>query len=99
MNVSIPKVIAWSSRASESPVHAEYIFMERQTGVTLSDVWDNLKGKQKVQILDQVVDIERRLASVQFTKFGALYYIENLPEGSDSSSPLYRDSTGGNVWS
>ena len=87
MNTPIPKVYSWSSRASQSPFHPEYIIMERQAGVVLSDVWDSPKGKLKVEILDQVVDTERRLASVKFTRFGGLYYKEDVPETSDCSDP------------
>ncbi len=36
MNVPIPKVYSWSSRASQSPIHPEYTMMERQAGVVLS---------------------------------------------------------------
>lgn len=88
---------AWSSRAAENPLGAEYILMEKQSGVVLTDVWDILKGKQKVQILDQVVDIERRLAATKFSKFGSLYYKDDLPGNSDSTSPLYLDSNGNGV--
>ena len=77
--------------------------MEKQAGVVLSDVWDTLKGIQNVRILDQVVDIERRLAAIRFTKFGSLYYKNDLPgnldSDSDSASPLYIDSAGNEVWS
>lgn len=62
-----------------------------------TDVWDTVKGKQKVQILDQAVDIERRLAATRFCKFGSLYYKDDLPENSDSTSPLYLDSTGNEI--
>ena len=71
--------------------------MEKQSGVVLNDVWDTVKGKQKVQILDQLVDIERRLAATKFSKFGSLYYKGDLPDTSDSTSPLYLDSTGNEV--
>lgn len=85
---------AWSSRASENPLGAEYILMEKQGGVVLTDVWDTIKGKQKARILDQVVDMERRLTTTRFSKFGSLYYKNDLPDNSHSISPLYIDSTG-----
>ncbi|PYH95616.1 phosphotransferase enzyme family protein [Aspergillus ellipticus CBS 707.79] len=88
---------AWSSRASENPLGAEYILMEKQAGVVLTDVWDSIKGKQKVQILDQVVDIERRLAATRFSKFGSLYYKDDLPDYPKSTSLLYLDSAGNEV--
>jgi hypothetical protein len=70
--------------------------MEKQAGVILTNVWDTLKGKQKVQILDQIVDIERCLAATKFSQFGSLYYKGDLPDNSDTS-PLYVDSTGDEV--
>ena len=99
LNLPVPRVYAWSSQASENPLGAEYILMEKQDGVALTDVWDTIKGKQKVRILDQVVDMERRLATTKFSKFGSLYYTNDLPDNSDSTSPLYIDATGKEVWS
>ncbi|KAL2869488.1 phosphotransferase enzyme family protein [Aspergillus lucknowensis] len=97
LGLPVPRVYAWSSRASENHPGAEYIFMEKQAGVPLTNVWDTIKGKQKVQILDQVVDIERRLATTQFTKFGSLYYRHDFADDSDSNAPLYLNSTGNEV--
>lgn len=71
--------------------------MEKQAGVVLTNVWDTIKGKQKAQIVDQIVDIERRLAATKFSKFGSLYYKDDLPDDSDTTSPLYVDSTGKEV--
>ncbi|PYI02398.1 phosphotransferase enzyme family protein [Aspergillus sclerotiicarbonarius CBS 121057] len=99
LNLPVPKVYAWSSRASENPLGAEYILMEKQAGVVLTDVWGTIKGKQKVQLLDQVIDIERRLAATIFSRFGSLYYKDDLPDNSDSTSSLYLDSTGNKVQS
>lgn len=99
MHLPVPRVYAWSSRASENPLGAEYILMEKQVGVALTDLWDIIKGKQKVRILDQVVDVERCLAATKFSKFGSLYYTDDLPDDSDSTSALYVDSTGNEVWS
>ncbi|KAL2796234.1 hypothetical protein BJX66DRAFT_336248 [Aspergillus keveii] len=79
------------------PLGAEYIIMEKQGGIVLTDVWDTLKGKQKVQILDQVVDMETRLAATKFSKFGSLYYKDDLPDIPNTNSPLYVDSTGKEV--
>ncbi|EAW09982.1 phosphotransferase enzyme family protein [Aspergillus clavatus NRRL 1] len=99
LNLPVPRVYAWCSRASENPLGAEYILMEKQAGIVLTNVWDTMKGKQKVQILDQIVDIERRLAATKFSRFGSLYYKGDLPDNSDTTSPLYVDSTGNEVWS
>jgi hypothetical protein len=97
LNLPVPKIYAWNSKASESPVEAEYMLMEKQTGVVLTDVWDTLKGKQKLRILDQVIEMERRLAGTKFSKFGSLYYKDDLPDISNTTSHLYVDSTGKEV--
>lgn len=65
--------------------------------MVLTDVWDTTKGKQKVRTLDQVVDIEKRLTTTRFSKFRSLYYKDDLPENSDSTS-LNIDSTGKEMW-
>lgn len=72
--------------------------MEKQSGVMLSDLWDDMKGLQKAEILKQVVGIEKALASTRFTKFGGLYYKHDLPQ-SDSTTPLYVDGNGNEVHS
>lgn len=71
--------------------------MEKQAGVVLTVVWDAMTGKQKIRILDQIVDIERRLAATRFSKFGSLYYKDDLSDNTDSTSPLYLNSAGDEV--
>ncbi|KAE8327124.1 kinase-like domain-containing protein [Aspergillus sergii] len=71
LNLPVPQVYTWSSRATGNLVGAEYILMEKQAGVMLSDVWDSLKGKQRAQLVFQVVDFEKTLAATKFTGFGS----------------------------
>lgn len=81
-----------------NPVGAEYIIMEKQPGVVLNDVWDNMEGLHKAEILKQVIEIEKQLASIKFTKFGSLYYKQDLPP-SDSTTSLYIDGNGNAIHS
>ncbi|RDW83787.1 aminoglycoside phosphotransferase family protein [Aspergillus mulundensis] len=99
LDLPVPKVYAWSSRA-ENPVGAEYILMEKQHGVMLSEVWGALKGKHRAQLVLQVVDFENILAATKFPGYGSLYYKEDLPSSADMlSSSLYVDNTGKEVQS
>ncbi|OOO11029.1 aminoglycoside phosphotransferase [Aspergillus oryzae] len=51
LDISVPKVLAWSSPSSESnPVGAAYILMERVNGRQLSEVWATLSEKQRFGI-------------------------------------------------
>ena len=72
--------------------------MERQFGVMLDDVWDDMEVLQKAEIVKQIVGFESTLASTQFTKYGALYYKHDLLQ-SDSTTPLYVDGNGNTVHS
>lgn len=72
--------------------------MEKQPGVTLSDVWDSINGSQKAKILKQIVELEKTLASTKFTKFGSLYYKQDVPQ-SCHATPLYIDGNGNAVHS
>ncbi|PLB44200.1 phosphotransferase enzyme family protein [Aspergillus steynii IBT 23096] len=94
LGLPVPRVYAWSSRASDNPVGAEYIIMEKQAGVTLSDVWENMKGKQKAQIVLQIVSLEQSLVATKFRKFGSLYYKEDLPTNLDPTASLFIESDG-----
>ncbi|KAE8337770.1 hypothetical protein BDV24DRAFT_154051 [Aspergillus arachidicola] len=71
LNLPVPQVYAWSSRVTGNPVGAEYILMEKQTGVMLSDVWGSLNGKQRAQLVLHVVDFEKTLAATKFNGFGS----------------------------
>lgn len=46
--------------------------MEKHPGVMLSDVWDSLKGKQRAQLVLQVVDFEKTLAATKVQRFWKL---------------------------
>ncbi|KAF1960926.1 hypothetical protein CC80DRAFT_590240 [Byssothecium circinans] len=73
-----PRVLSWSSDARKSPVQAEYILEEKAPGVRLGALWSTLPWKSKLRILDQVVEFDQSLTSVQFEKHGCIYFKDNL---------------------
>ncbi|KAF2429614.1 hypothetical protein EJ08DRAFT_270470 [Tothia fuscella] len=70
--VPVPKVLAWSSDSS-NPVGAEYIIMEKATGVQLFTAWDGLDGSARLSLIEQLTEIEGQLARIDFPAFGHLY--------------------------
>ncbi|GLA86112.1 phosphotransferase enzyme [Aspergillus tubingensis] len=68
--------------------------MEKQAGVVLTDVWDSLRGNQKAQVLDQIVDIQQRLVGARFARFGSLYYVEDIPDNAGPDSSVSFDLAG-----
>lgn len=78
LNIPAPKVHAWSARADESPVGAEYIIMEKAKGTQLAEVWHGLQPQEKFRIVEQLVRYDVALASSPFEKFGSLYYATDV---------------------
>ncbi|KAL2856458.1 phosphotransferase enzyme family protein [Aspergillus pseudoustus] len=95
VKLPVPEIYAWSSRSSENPIGAEYILMEKQSGIPLDDVWATMHGKQKAQLVLQIVEFEKTLAATKLTKSGSLYYADDVPAAE--TGPLYIDEHGSEV--
>lgn len=64
----MPKVLAWSSTSSNS-VDAEYILMEEAAGIPLEKIWkDDKDTLTKVKVVENVVELQRKLLSVSFNR-------------------------------
>ena len=57
--------------------------MEKVPGIELEKLWEDITGRQKYEIVKQLVEIEKSFAATQFTSFGSLYYAEDVPKVSD----------------
>ncbi|KAL8916712.1 MAG: hypothetical protein Q9208_008359 [Pyrenodesmia sp. 3 TL-2023] len=79
LDVPAPRIFAWSSRIEKNPVGAEYIIMEKMPGIELEKVWDDMPGRQKYEVVKQLVDMEQKFATTFFMSFGSLYYTQDLP--------------------
>lgn len=64
----MPRVYAWDATVN-NPVAAEYIIMEEVQGTQLSEVWDEMKISAKTSVVKDLVDIEKKLLSISFTRF------------------------------
>lgn len=54
---------------ADNPVQSEYIIMEEAAGVQLSQVWDTLPIESKLDIVKDLVNIEKKLLSISFIRF------------------------------
>jgi len=91
----VPKVYAWSSRA-DNAVGAEYVIMEKMTGVQLSEVWKNMKLVDKMQLRLNLASYQEIWLSISFRQFGGLYYKEDLGD-VPSEGYLYTNQKGERV--
>ncbi|KAE8423663.1 kinase-like domain-containing protein [Aspergillus pseudocaelatus] len=77
IGIPIPRVYSWSAEPS-NPVGAEYIIEEKATGAPLGKLWDGLSIARRLEIVDQLVDMEKKLVAFSFPKHGCIYYESDL---------------------
>ncbi len=75
--IPIPKVFDWSSSASNQ-VGSEYIIMERVQGRELADTWYTMTFKERMAVVEKIVDVERILFGVQLPASGSLFFKDSL---------------------
>ncbi|KAI1178169.1 kinase-like domain-containing protein [Nemania sp. FL0916] len=76
LGIPVPKVLAWSME-DDNPVQAEYIIMEEAEGSQLRQVWTTLSLDSKLKIVADYINIEKKLLSVSFLRFGSLYFAQH----------------------
>lgn len=89
LDIPVPKVYAWCSRAQDSPVKSEYIIMEKAKGVALQPVLGEMDLKQRWELIQTLTEYQLSCAEAPFEKCGSLYYENDLkpvPENSDASN-------------
>ncbi|GKZ35825.1 phosphotransferase enzyme [Aspergillus brasiliensis] len=77
LGLPVPHIYAWSADPS-NPVRSEYIIEAKVEGQSLGNIWGRMSRSSKFGIIDQVVEMERKLASVSFPVQGCLYYTSDL---------------------
>lgn len=88
----MPKVYAWSSKAQENSVGAEYIITEGVTGIRLDMIWEHMDLDDRIEVVKSIARHQQALMSMTFRQFGSLYYAQDLD--AHSPGPLYTDSAG-----
>ncbi|GIK01425.1 hypothetical protein Aspvir_005461 [Aspergillus viridinutans] len=80
LRTPVPKVLAWSSKAKENPVGAEYIIMEKVPGVQLDKAWPKMSIKDRFELVKAISGYQKAWTSTSFTKYGSLYYASDLDD-------------------
>ncbi|KAL3425182.1 hypothetical protein PVAG01_04463 [Phlyctema vagabunda] len=93
LKTPVPKVFAWSSKAKENPVGAEYIIMEKVPGIELERVWPTMKTEDRLTVVQTIAKYQKSWTSVSFKKYGSLYYTTDIDTDSDNEA-LYTDADG-----
>ncbi|KAI4115491.1 MAG: hypothetical protein LQ345_003920, partial [Seirophora villosa] len=77
--VPVPKLLAWNDDPS-NPVGAEYIIMEKASGVQLLQVWEKMQEYDRIQLVGGLVNIEKQLTAIKFPAYGCLYFRHSIAE-------------------
>ncbi|KAJ5155011.1 Aminoglycoside phosphotransferase [Penicillium coprophilum] len=68
----VPRVLSWSSDRSNA-VGAQYIIMEKASGVQLYEVWGKMSDFDKLQLIRNLTKLEAQLSAIRFPAYGGLY--------------------------
>jgi len=89
----IPKIFNWSSSASNE-VGSEYIIIERTPGKELEDTWYTMTLRERMAVIEKIVNIEKILFDIRFPASRSLFFKDSLDAGVKSVDiPKYDDET------
>lgn len=77
----IPKVYSWSS-TPKNPIGSEYIIMEKAQGSPLQKTWYSMTVGERLQMVEKVVLLEKKLFEIPLPACGAIYFKDSLPAGT-----------------
>lgn len=80
LQLPVPKVLGWSSRASATPVGSEYILMEKVPGDPLVERWEALSGQNVYNLITSWAQMEGKWANTPFSQIGSIYFTEDVAE-------------------
>jgi hypothetical protein len=77
----IPRVYSWSS-TPKNPVGTEYIIMEKAQGSPVQKTWYSMTVGDRLQMVEKVVLLEKKLFEISLPACGAIYFKDSLPAGT-----------------
>lgn len=76
-DIPVPQVYDWASSARNA-VGSEYIIMAKAEGQELEHTWYTMTVQERMNVMENIVDMEKRLFQIPFPAFGSLYYTSFL---------------------
>lgn len=75
--IPVPKVYSWSAQNNNS-VGAEYIIMEKFSGVQLDSVWPSMRLDDRFSLTKTIAKYQEAWTKASFSHFGSLYFANDL---------------------
>jgi hypothetical protein len=80
--IPVPKILAWNADSS-NPVGAEYIIMEKASGIQLFKVWDDITEADRLNLIKGLTQLENQFAAIRFPACGSLYFRHSISKASE----------------
>ncbi|PYH34771.1 phosphotransferase enzyme family protein [Aspergillus neoniger CBS 115656] len=77
LSTPVPKVLAWSSNASENPVGAEYIIMEKVGGIQLNKVWPRMNINHRFELVKTIARYQKAWMSKSLIQYGRRGFLDD----------------------
>lgn len=58
--------------------------MEKVSGMPLAERWETMSPLERYQVIDQIVDMEKELESLEFPAYGSIYLQDEVQNGLQS---------------
>lgn len=71
--IPIPRLFAWASSAA-NPVGSEYMIMAKVEGRELEHTWHTMTVQERMTVVKNIVDVERKLFQIKLPTNGSLYH-------------------------
>jgi hypothetical protein len=55
--------------------------MEKVRGVALAERWETMNALERYKIIDQIVEMEKKLGCLEFPAYGSLFIRDSMPSG------------------
>ncbi|PWY63891.1 phosphotransferase family protein [Aspergillus heteromorphus CBS 117.55] len=81
LGIPTPQVYAWNANVN-NPVGSEYIIMEEASGTKLDDIWEVISLEEKIEIMKDLVQLEKKMLQVPLNNYGSLYFASTNIKGA-----------------
>lgn len=87
LHLPIPRIYT-SSSDSQNPVGAAYIIEEKAQGRPLGSLWHQWDIREQLNLVVQIVEIQKRMSSVSFKRHGCIYFKDDLEQRGLPTQPV-----------
>jgi hypothetical protein len=78
LSLPVPRVLSWCSTRASTAVGAEFIIMEKASGIEVSKVWPQLSQEHRLLLIDEIARIEKAALEHPLPSYGSIFFHGDL---------------------